>query len=107
MSEADRAAEEAIREAVAASGRGESVLGEEFGDDGGDAKWIVDPIDGTKNYVRGLPVWATLPLTKKDLGTWYYRVRGLNGNLPGTATTLTWSKPVAIRITGDRFVVGG
>ena len=36
------------------------MLGEELGDDGGDAKWIVDPIDGTKNYVRGVPVWATL-----------------------------------------------
>ncbi|HEU5372517.1 MAG TPA: inositol monophosphatase family protein, partial [Gaiellaceae bacterium] len=60
VSEADRAAEEAVRALVAASGRGEGVLGEEFGDDGGDAKWIVDPIDGTTNYVRGVPVWATL-----------------------------------------------
>ena len=60
VSEADRAAEEAIRAHVAASRRGEGVLGEEYGDDGGDAKWIVDPIDGTKNYVRGTPVWATL-----------------------------------------------
>ena len=60
VSEADRAAEEAVRGLVAASGRGEGVLGEELGDDGGDVKWIVDPIDGTKNYVRGVPVWATL-----------------------------------------------
>jgi histidinol-phosphatase len=60
VSEADHAAEEKIRALVAASGRGEGVLGEEYGDDGGDAKWIVDPIDGTKNYVRGIPVWATL-----------------------------------------------
>ena len=50
VSEADRDAEEAIRSLVAASGRGEGVLGEEFGDDGGDAKWIVDPIDGTTSY---------------------------------------------------------
>ena len=60
VSEADRAAEEAVRALVAASGRGEGVLGEEFGDDGGEVKWIVDPIDGTTNYVRGVPVWATL-----------------------------------------------
>jgi histidinol-phosphatase len=60
VSEADRAAEEKLRALVAASGRGEGVLGEEFGDDGGDVKWIVDPIDGTTNYVRGVPVWATL-----------------------------------------------
>jgi histidinol-phosphatase len=66
VSEADRAAEEAIRAHVAASGRGEGVLGEEFGDDGGDAKWIVDPIDGTKNYVRGMPVWATLLALERE-----------------------------------------
>jgi histidinol-phosphatase len=60
VSEADRAAEEAIRSLVASSGRGEGVLGEEFGDESGEATWIVDPIDGTKNYVRGIPVWATL-----------------------------------------------
>jgi histidinol-phosphatase len=60
VSEADRAAEEGIRRVVAASARGEGVLGEELGDDGGDVRWIVDPIDGTKNYVRGIPLWATL-----------------------------------------------
>ena len=60
VSEADRAAEEALRSLIASSGRGEGVLGEEFGDDGGDVKWIVDPIDGTTNYVRGVPVWGTL-----------------------------------------------
>ena len=60
VSEADRAAEQAIRALVAGGRPGESVLGEEFGDDGGDARWIVDPIDGTMNYVRGIPVWGTL-----------------------------------------------
>jgi histidinol-phosphatase len=66
VSEADRAAEEAIREHVRASGRGEGVLGEEFGDDGGDVKWIVDPIDGTTSYVRGVPIWATLLALQRD-----------------------------------------
>jgi histidinol-phosphatase len=66
VSEADRAAEEAIRALVAASGRGEAVLGEELGDDGGDVKWIVDPIDGTSNYVRGVPVWATLLALQRE-----------------------------------------
>ncbi len=60
VSEADRSAEEAIRALVAASGRGDGVLGEELGDESGESTWIVDPIDGTKNYVRGIPVWATL-----------------------------------------------
>jgi histidinol-phosphatase len=66
VSEADRAAEEAIRSQVAASGRGEGVLGEEYGDDGGDVRWIVDPIDGTTNYVRGVPVWATLLALERE-----------------------------------------
>jgi histidinol-phosphatase len=66
VSEADRAAEEKIRELVGASGRGEGVLGEEYGNDGGDAKWIVDPIDGTKSYVRGIPVWATLLALERE-----------------------------------------
>ena len=66
VSEADRAAEEAIRAHIAASGRGESVYGEEFGDDGGDVRWIVDPIDGTTSYVRGVPVWATLLALERE-----------------------------------------
>jgi histidinol-phosphatase len=66
VSEADRNAEEAIRDRVRASGRGETVFGEEFGDDGGDSKWIVDPIDGTKSYVRGIPVWATLLALQRE-----------------------------------------
>ncbi len=60
VSEADRAAEEVVRGLVASSGRGEGVFGEEFGDDGSDVRWIVDPIDGTTSYVRGVPVFATL-----------------------------------------------
>ncbi len=60
VSEADRVAEEVIRELVARERTGEGVFGEEGGDDGGEVRWIVDPIDGTKNYVRGVPVWATL-----------------------------------------------
>jgi histidinol-phosphatase len=70
VSEADRAAEDAVRSVIAASGRGEGVLGEETGqagaDDGGTARWIVDPIDGTRSYVRGLPVWATLLALERD-----------------------------------------
>jgi histidinol-phosphatase len=60
VSEADQAAEEAVRKLVRESGRREGVLGEEYDDVAGDVRWIVDPIDGTKSYVRGVPVWATL-----------------------------------------------
>jgi hypothetical protein len=47
---------------------------------------------------------ATLTLTKKDVGTWYYRVRGVNGNLGGTAIKLRWSTG-KIQISGDLFKV--
>ncbi|SDN25706.1 histidinol-phosphatase [Actinacidiphila guanduensis] len=61
VSEADKAAEELIRGQLARARPRDAVLGEEYGSDGhGTRRWIVDPIDGTKNYVRGVPVWATL-----------------------------------------------
>jgi histidinol-phosphatase len=59
VSEADRAVETALRARLARERPDEAVLGEEEGgeDAGG---WILDPIDGTRNYTRGIPVWATL-----------------------------------------------
>jgi histidinol-phosphatase len=70
VTEADRAVERAIRERLAAARPPDAVVGEEFGSSGacGNARrWIVDPIDGTKNYVRGIPVWGTL-LALEDRG---------------------------------------
>lgn len=61
VSDADKAVETAIRAGLADSRPGDSVRGEEFGTEGSSLRqWIIDPIDGTKNYVRGVPVWATL-----------------------------------------------
>ena len=60
VTDADRAVERALRERVSAERPGEGVFGEEEGDDGGETRWIVDPIDGTRNFSRGIPVWATL-----------------------------------------------
>jgi histidinol-phosphatase len=61
VTEADRAAEQAIRDVLAARRPDDAVLGEEYGTTGtGDRRWILDPIDGTKNFVRGIPVWGTL-----------------------------------------------
>jgi histidinol-phosphatase len=71
VSVADRAAEEALREAIAGERSGEAVVGEEFGAAGAEdaeARWIVDPIDGTKHYVRGIPLWATLIALERDAG---------------------------------------
>jgi histidinol-phosphatase len=66
VTDADRAVERALRERIAAARPGETVLGEEEGDDGGDVRWIVDPIDGTRNFTRGLPVWASLIALERD-----------------------------------------
>ena len=66
VTDADRAVERALRERIAAERPGETVLGEEEGDDGGAVRWIVDPIDGTRNFSRGLPVWATLIALERD-----------------------------------------
>ncbi len=61
VSDADTAAEQAIRAALAAERPEDAVSGEEFGSTGSGARrWVLDPIDGTKNFVRAVPVWATL-----------------------------------------------
>ncbi len=61
VTDADRAVERALREALADARPGDAVSGEEFGSQGSGAlRWVLDPIDGTKNFVRGVPVWATL-----------------------------------------------
>jgi len=59
VTEADRAAEELIRERLQAARPGDAILGEEGGETGaGLVRWIVDPLDGTVNYLYGLPAWA-------------------------------------------------
>lgn len=61
VTEADRAVEQALRADLARVRPEDGILGEEFGIEGGaQRRWVLDPIDGTKNYVRGVPVWATL-----------------------------------------------
>jgi histidinol-phosphatase len=63
VSEADTAVERAMRDRLAAARPGDSIVGEEYGDStspDSSRRWILDPIDGTKNYFRGIPVWATL-----------------------------------------------
>jgi len=61
VTQADREAERAIVEILGRAFPEHGVLGEEFGGHGStEVRWIIDPIDGTKNFVRGIPVWATL-----------------------------------------------
>jgi len=61
VTESDRAVEAELRRLLARAHPADSVLGEEEGARaGGTRRWILDPIDGTRNYARGIPVWATL-----------------------------------------------
>ena len=65
VSDADTAVEKALRATLARTRPRDGVLGEEFGiteaaAGPGTRQWVIDPIDGTKNFVRGVPIWATL-----------------------------------------------
>jgi histidinol-phosphatase len=67
VTEADRGVERALRDQLATHRPDDSILGEEYGSQGDSSRrWILDPIDGTKNYVRGVPVWACLIALEED-----------------------------------------
>ena len=61
VTDADRAVEQAIKNVLTAKAPNDALIGEEYGNSGSASRtWIIDPIDGTANYLRGVPVWATL-----------------------------------------------
>lgn len=61
VTDADEAVENAIRRSLGRARPRDAVLGEETGSTGwGPRRWVIDPIDGTENFIRGVPVWATL-----------------------------------------------
>lgn len=68
VTDADRAAEESIRQTLSRARARDLILGEEFGGEltRSGRQWVIDPIDGTKNFVRGVPVWATLIALLED-----------------------------------------
>jgi histidinol-phosphatase len=70
VSDADLAVETAVRDVVSTERPDDAVLGEEFGGTASFAgrQWVVDPIDGTKNFVRAVPIWATLVALLVDGG---------------------------------------
>jgi histidinol-phosphatase len=105
VSDADQSVEAQVRSIVADLRPGDAVLGEEYGETGeSPRRWIVDPIDGTKNFVRGVPVWATLIALEIDgevavgvvsapaLGRRWWAARGL-GAWTGTADE---PRPIAV-----------
>jgi len=95
VTEADRAVEQALRERIARE-RGEAVAGEEYGVEEAAVRWWLDPIDGTKQYARGLPIWATLIALERDgeivvavvsapaLGHRWWALRGGGASLDGS-----------------------
>jgi histidinol-phosphatase len=68
VTEADQAAEKALRARIEAERPRDGVVGEEYGvtTGSGGRRWILDPIDGTKSYVRGIPAWGTLIALERD-----------------------------------------
>src|ERR1700742_4501 len=68
VTDADRAGETELREVLARERPNDSIVGEEVGGQNTvtGRQWIIDPIDGTKNFVRGVPVWATLIALLQD-----------------------------------------
>lgn len=68
VTDADRAVEADLRDVLARERPADSIVGEEFGGETSftGRQWIIDPIDGTKNFVRGVPVWASLIALLQD-----------------------------------------
>jgi histidinol-phosphatase len=67
VTEADRAVEQVLRKRIGEERPGHGVVGEEYGaGQPAGARWILDPIDGTKNYLRGVPVWGTLIALERE-----------------------------------------
>jgi histidinol-phosphatase len=61
VTDADQAVERSIRAGITAARPDDSILGEEYGTEGTSSRqWIIDPIDGTANFLRGVPIWGTL-----------------------------------------------
>jgi histidinol-phosphatase len=96
VTEADLAVEEELRKALVERFPGDAVLGEEHGLDGaGGRTWVLDPIDGTKNFAAGIQIWGTLialaegglpvlgVITAPALGERYAAARGMGATLNG------------------------
>jgi histidinol-phosphatase len=95
VTEGDRAVEQALRTRLETERPDEAIAGEEYGIAEGDVRWWLDPIDGTKQYARGIPIWATLIALERGgetvvavvsapaLGQRWWAVRGEGAFLAG------------------------
>lgn len=106
VTDADLATERAIRQVLQAERPDDGILGEEFGTSGdADRQWIIDPIDGTANFLRGVPLWGTMiclavagearvgVVSMPALGRRWWAAPGLG------AWTSTGAAPRAIRVS--------
>jgi histidinol-phosphatase len=117
VSDADLAVEQAVRSTLAARRPGDAVLGEEDGQTGtGPRRWVVDPVDGTKNFVRGVPVWASLIALQEDgvvtagvvsapaLGRRWWAARGLGAHTGGSLAAARRLQVSAVGAVSDASV---
>ncbi|MCW2613628.1 MAG: Histidinol-phosphate phosphatase [Frankiales bacterium] len=117
VSDADTAVEHAIRSTLATRRPADAVLGEEDGETGtGPRRWVVDPVDGTKNFVRGVPVWATLIALQQDgevtvgvvsapaLGRRWWAARGAGAHTGGALATARQLRVSAVSDLPDASV---
>jgi histidinol-phosphatase len=108
VTDADRDVERAVRALLGQRRPRDAVVGEEYGTSGeGPRHWVIDPVDGTKNFVRGVPVWATLiALMEADevyvgvvsapaLGRRWWASRG-----QGAWTSFAGGEPRRLRVSG-------
>ncbi|MFN4001438.1 inositol monophosphatase family protein [Microcella sp.] len=112
VTDADQAVERVIREGLSAQRAADGVLGEEYGTAAGSGsgahrQWIIDPIDGTANFLRGVPIWGTLIALAIDgvpvvgvvsapaLGQRWWAARGL-----GAHAAARGAAPRRLRVSG-------
>jgi len=113
VTDADQAVERLIRERIEATRPGDSVLGEEYGGDRAPGRqWIIDPIDGTANFMRGVPVWGTLislaidgvpvvgVVSSPALGKRWWAAKGHGAWTDDTSPRAEASEPRALHVSG-------
>ena len=110
VTDADQAVERSIRAGIEAARPHDAILGEEYGTVGeGSRQWIIDPIDGTANFLRGVPIWGTLIALAVDgdpivgvvsapaLGKRWYAARGM-----GAWGMAHDQEPTRLKVSGVR-----
>ena len=122
VTQADIEVETAVREMIAARFPDDAITGEEHGAGAGDRMWVIDPIDGTKNFADGVPIWATLLALQVNgrsvlgmasapaLGERYEAVRGGGATLNGRPIRVSETASLDgafVLAAGERSFLGG